>query len=114
MSKKKLEEILDGKYWRKEDAERVLEALRRSGESVPAFARRHGVGPERIAYWQERVAEVEAPVLVPMIVRAAAPTASVGVAVTVAIGGVRVEVADAARVPPAWLAALVGALGGAA
>jgi transposase len=38
-----------------EDARRMEEAWRRSGEKVGTFARRHGVGAERLRWWLRRL-----------------------------------------------------------
>ena len=42
-------------YWREADARVVVEAWRRSGLSVAAFARRHGLTAQRLAYWRAHV-----------------------------------------------------------
>lgn len=41
--------------WTIEDARRMAEAWRRSGEKVGTFARRHGVGAERVRWWLRRL-----------------------------------------------------------
>ena len=44
-----------GRVWTREDARRMEEAWRRSGEKVGAFARRHAVGEERLRWWLRRL-----------------------------------------------------------
>jgi transposase-like protein len=43
------------RYWREADARAVVEAWRRSGESVASFARRHGLKRRRLSPWVSRV-----------------------------------------------------------
>lgn len=43
------------RYWRAADAQVMVEAWRRSGESLSAFARRYGVHGKRLARWAARV-----------------------------------------------------------
>jgi transposase-like protein len=46
--------------WSASDARRVLGLHEQSGESRAAFARRHGLHPERLAWWKRRFAELDA------------------------------------------------------
>jgi hypothetical protein len=39
------------RYWRATDACVVVEAWRRSGDTVPEFARRYGIHPRRLGRW---------------------------------------------------------------
>jgi transposase-like protein len=48
------------RYWRAADAEEVMAAWRRSGESVAAFARQQGVSAVRLLRWRARL-KAEAP-----------------------------------------------------
>jgi transposase-like protein len=50
-----LEKVLERRYWRTEDAQRVLGAWRRSNLSMAAFAREHGLVRARLARWQRRL-----------------------------------------------------------
>jgi transposase-like protein len=43
--------------WSEDDAREVIEAWRRSGQSVAAFARHHGLGAERVLWWRRRLGE---------------------------------------------------------
>lgn len=42
-------------YWDEDDGRRVVEAWRESGLSQAAFARRSGIGAQRLRYWKHRV-----------------------------------------------------------
>ena len=48
-------EVAKRSYWGKADARIVVEAWRRSGEALAAFARRHGLQPSRISRWSARL-----------------------------------------------------------
>ena len=47
--------VVGRRYWREVEARVVVEAWRASGESLAGFARRHGLGAPRIAWWARRV-----------------------------------------------------------
>ena len=53
--------IVRGSYWRAADARVVVEAWRRSGRSLAAFARQHGVSARRLAYWRTQLDRRAAP-----------------------------------------------------
>ena len=63
-----LAEVAGRSYWREGDARRVVDAWRRSGEPVSAFAGRLGIDPRRISRWASRLgqATVETMRLVPV------------------------------------------------
>ena len=92
--------------WTPEEAGRVLDEAEQSGESLAAFARRHGLGPARLYWWRKRLAANRSTTM-------ATPTLSLvpamimpGPAVAVVIrlrGDVTIEIADAA---PSAVAAL--------
>lgn len=42
-------------YWREGEARVVVEAWQRSGESLAAFARSHGIGRRRLERWARRL-----------------------------------------------------------
>lgn len=46
-------------YWREDDARVIVEAWRRSGETLAGFARRHGVDPQRLARWDARLKQAK-------------------------------------------------------
>jgi hypothetical protein len=52
--------------WTEKEAREALAELAASGESAAAFARRMGVSPGRIAYWQKRMASRGTPDFVPV------------------------------------------------
>jgi hypothetical protein len=116
MSTKWLAQLRGPKQWKAEDARRVLGAWKESGESMAGFAYRHGLNAQRIAWWRDRLpAPTPSPTpsltLVPVTLRATPVALSSSAAVSLMVGGaVRVEVADASRVPPLWFAAVVEAL----
>ncbi len=118
MPKRALAEIpgIRAMHWSTETARAVLSAQRESGESVTEFARQHGLQPQRLYWWRKRLDEDAAldgrPLLVPVITRPAAPVARAGISVLrLRAGEVQLELTDAAALPPAWVAALVRALG---
>jgi hypothetical protein len=45
------------RYWRAADARVVVDAWRRSGEGVRAFAERHRLHPRRLSRWAKRLGE---------------------------------------------------------
>lgn len=60
-------------YWSEAEAQAVLEAYEASGLSVAEFARRHGLGAQRLRWWKKRRAEQEGPELSFVPVHVAAP-----------------------------------------
>jgi hypothetical protein len=117
-STKWITQLRGPKQWKPEDARRVLGAWEESGESIAGFAYRHGINAQRIKWWRDRVPAstpslAPSVTLVPVTVRPTlAPTAS-SPALSLMVGDVvRVDVADASRVPPLWFAAVVEALAG--
>ena len=61
-------------YWTEAEAQAVLEACEASGLSVAEFARRHGLGPQRLRWWKKRRAEEESPALSFVPVHVAPPS----------------------------------------
>jgi len=57
--------LVASRYWRAADAERVMAAWRRSGQSVAAFARQQGLSYCRLLRWRERLSP-SAPVFHPV------------------------------------------------
>lgn len=99
------------KQWKPDDAKRVLAAWKSSGESMAGFADRHGLNAQRIAWWRKRIPSTTSSLtLVPVTVRAEAPARASAALSLVVAGDLRIDVADAARVPPSWFAAVVDAL----
>lgn len=56
--------VAESRYWRESTAQVMVDAWRQSGETVAAFAMRHGVDRRRLARWVRRV-EAKAAVVVP-------------------------------------------------
>lgn len=109
--------------WSEDDARRILDELAASGETVTAFARRRGLVPQRLSWWQKRLAgrrpasptggggqELAASFL-PVVLREAAP--EVAPAAVELGGGVRVELRSLDRTSALWVALVCQALGGA-
>lgn len=101
--------------WTEQDARRALASWAGSGESARAFARRHGMNPQRLAWWRDRLAASEATRFVPVVVsevstEASPPTGSA--AVTLRIGELCIAVDDVSKVPASWVAELASGLRG--
>ena len=61
-------------YWTEAEAQAVLEAYEASGLSVAEFARRHGLGPQRLRWWKKRRAGETSSALSFVPVHVAAPS----------------------------------------
>ena len=112
-----------GTNWSAAEARAALEAQSKSGESVVAFARRHGIVAERLYWWRNRLAVlakrtrktdtgtvgrlIPLTVVEPPAMAQSAAASGVGGRVVVIDGGLRVEVEDAGAVSPAWIATLL-------
>jgi hypothetical protein len=73
--------VVMSRYWRARDAELVLEAWRRSGESGAAFAHQHGLSVRRLLRWRDQLKRSTTPVFHPVrVVERAEPTAIGGTA----------------------------------
>lgn len=78
--------------WTPDEARRLLDEAKQSGESLAAFARRHGVAPARLYWWRSRLAVARpssSMALVPAVIMPAA-----GIVIRLR-GDVTIEVADA-------------------
>lgn len=105
--------VKDGSFWTAAEAREALAACERSGETVVAFARRHGLTATRLYWWRQRLKKdkrVEGgdARLIPVTIRSAGvePSRTHG-CVCVIDGELRIEVVDASAVPPGWVAALL-------
>ena len=110
--------------WSEEQGRFVVEAWEASGDTVPTFARRTGLTPQRVYRWKERLGQGGeaatralavplASAFVPVTVRAeaAVPRGRVGAAVTVVVSSaLRIEVAELDATSAAWVASLVQSL----
>jgi transposase-like protein len=98
--------------WSAEEARFVLRAQERSGLSVHAFAREHGLSHERLYRWVRKLgassdhapAHDVADIEFTPVVLTNSRTAPV---VTVRVDDVELEVADPSGVDPSWLAAVI-------
>jgi len=100
-----------GRTWTAAEAQRLLSSWKSSGESLSAFARRHGFSAQRLSWWRrrldERTAAAEPVKLAPVVISA---TGARGTAVTVELGAVVVRVSELQAESAAWVAALATAL----
>ncbi len=102
----------DGRQWDESDAREALAAWAESGGTLSGFARRHGLTVQRLSWWRARMSPDRPTALVPVSVTSAPLMSFATAAVSVTVGDARIDVEDPARVPPSWLAALVGAMKG--
>lgn len=109
--------------WSSDQGERVVATWRRSGLSMNAFARQHGLVAQRLHWWRRRiegetrpepkapkkrrrpVAAMEETRLVPVVLRA--PEVERNPAIAVRLGPVVLEVSEPGIVSPEWVAALM-------
>jgi transposase-like protein len=110
---------LADRRWRQEDAERVLAAWEESGLSLSRFAGQQGVNVQRLSWWRKQLEErgraggrrqkrqAAGVSFIPAVMSGGQPMVVLRLP-----RGVEIEVADAAAVPAAWLAAAVKALEG--
>lgn len=108
--------------WSLDEAQAILDEWKTSGETLHGFAQGHGLVPQRLWWWQKRLAgkrrrrgadkaRAVAPAFVPVTVRPGGPEA---VLATVEIGnGVRVELRVLDGASAAWVVSLVKSLGSA-
>ncbi|HZO37598.1 MAG TPA: hypothetical protein VFE97_00120 [Methylomirabilota bacterium] len=90
----------------------VLEQWRRSGESIAAFARRHGITPGRLYWWKKRLPVDTHPggrvaassSLLTLVPASVVPTANATMVAIRLRDGVAIEIAGAS---PSWVAAIV-------
>lgn len=112
--------IESGRYWTETEARAALATQKKSGESIAAFARRHGIAPKRLYWWRDRLAvdvdeggskrsmETIGRLIPLTVVQAPAQEGQGGGHRVVVIdGGLRVEVEEPEAVSPAWVATLV-------
>ena len=105
------------KQWTPVEARRSLTAWRRSGLPLATFARRNGIGAQRLRWWSKRLVDertatdgrnaAESLRLLPAVVTA--PLVGLaGASVSIRLpGGAVVEIADVRAVPPAWVRELI-------
>jgi transposase-like protein len=91
--------------WTDEDARRVLAAWKRTSEPLATFARKHGLGVNRLYWWRKRLGGEQAPRLELVPARLTGEE-EVSIVVRVA-SNVSIEIAKAS---PRLIAELIGAL----
>jgi hypothetical protein len=110
--------------WTEEEARWAVAAWAASGETLVSFGEAHGVHPERLRRWRERLGVTQtekstagreaapAVALVPVAVRPPTLPMMVGNegAVVVVVGGARIVINDGAATSPDWVARLVAQL----
>ena len=104
-------------HWTEEHAKRQLEACARSGLSDASFAQREGIRARRLQWWRDRLGVRTAgkragrrrSLSAPAVVKKASKVLLAGRAVVVieTRSGARLEIADAGRVLPSWIGAVV-------
>lgn len=128
MRERAIEELaaeLRGRRWDESDGKRAVDAWKKSGESVSAFAQRLGVDGQRLYWWRRRLEDgaarpspaqgeqeqaLAAPILLPVTLRSGRQAGRTEAAVVAEVGAVRVEVHDVQAVPAQWLSVLLGSL----
>ncbi len=101
--------------WTDDDAGAVLDEWRRSGKSMAAFARQHGVTAARLYWWRKKlqattpaVSGPGATAPPPIVSLVPASIVTGGASLTIRLPGeVSIDVADAS---PSWVAAMVAEL----
>jgi hypothetical protein len=96
------------KIWTEEDARRVFDVWRRSGESLAAFARRHGLTEQRMYWWRRRLSTPTEPTTTALTLVPATVIGGDEAGIVIRLPtGVAIEVANAT---PSWIAAVVNEL----
>ncbi len=105
---------LQERRWTAADARVILEAQARSGMSLSAFARRHGLSDKRIYSWRKQLSTMPESKPSPEVSFAPVVVTGAGnaaVAMVVRAGEMEVEVIDPSRVDPAWLVEFFSVVG---
>jgi hypothetical protein len=71
-----LKAIAGKRYWREDDAERVVTAWSASGQSQVEFARRHDIHVGRLRRWIQRLSREDAPTFHPVELVLSEPSAA--------------------------------------
>lgn len=109
------------RHWSEADARVVLQAWRSSGQSMSAFARKHGIGVSRLSGWKQRVGgatehrgaeQSGSPSSEDLEFKQVLLTGTCTTpAAMVRVGRVEIEIHDPSRVDGAWISQLASALG---
>jgi transposase-like protein len=113
----RLDSDLTSKRWNASLARRVLARWRKSGATLAAFARKHGVSAQRLSWWQKRLGcsgegtrAVGPLAFIPAVVTPS-PVVRAGGRIVVRLpGGVELE-EEAGGMPAAWVAELAREIG---
>ena len=97
---------ISGGRWREPQAREVLQRWRESGLSGSAFARAHGLNPQRLLWWRKRLESADETALAPLTFIPAEVTGAAAAVIVRLPGGVVLEVAHPAAVPARWVAEL--------
>lgn len=100
-----------GECWGRDDGEAAIVAWRSSGTSLRAFGRHHGVHVQRLAYWRNRLGSPSTNASFIPVTLTSAPADPV--AARIVVGGAVIEVMDATRVSPDWIASVALSISGA-
>lgn len=119
MAKDSAARVTAQKRWTEQEARALLDAWRRSGQSVGAFADSIGVGPQRLYWWKSRLgASSTAPTFLPVVERdsrlfaraVTGPSSRTPIATPLVIAltnGVRIEVNEVDASTAAWVSAVL-------
>ena len=105
---------LRGVRWSEAEAQEVLSAVEDSGSTIHAFALEHGLSPNKLYWWRDRLEgsdaaagpeDVEQLSFAPVVVTGLGrrPT------VIVRLGEIEIEVIEPSNVDPTWVAQLLAA-----
>lgn len=93
--------------WSPDDAKRIFDEWRQSGESLAAFGRRRSYSAARLYWWRKRLA-TEAVDLTSLSLVPAVVTSATTAPITIRLpNGIGIEATSAT---PAWIAAVVAEL----
>ena len=107
-------ELRGSRPWSEDEARRVIDAWKESGETVAAFARREGLVAHRVYWWRGRLegGPLPAASLLPVVVRATVgPKSSSAAGISVwTRQGHRIDVAELDDASARWVAKMMRSL----
>lgn len=104
-----------GATWTEGDARAILDEWKRSGKSIAAFAREHGVTAPRLYWWRKKLQATTAtiPAWTGSVATPLSPAMSL-VPASIVVGGASLMIRlpgevsiDVAEASPSWVAAMV-------
>jgi transposase-like protein len=113
----RLAQLREGR-WARTDAELVLDALERSGDSVAGFARTHGLSAPKLFWWRSQLSSEPPPVPPSREAESLsfAPVVVTGLgrapAAVVRQGALEIDILDPSKVEASWLASVLRAANG--